>query len=173
MSKVSTKSVASKSAKAVVENPYRPGSNYHAAVAALASLGLGKQHQQAAVIAAVKKEMGDNWKAFANKDARNEATAKDAEGKAWVNVSVVARKDYGFPLNALGFMVKFDGKEKTAGIYRCPKATEKPERQARKAEKPQKQAAAVKVAPKAAKAMSKPQKPSKAKGKAKASAKAK
>jgi hypothetical protein len=99
-------------------NPYREGSSYFCVVEGLRNLGMNAMHPQAEVIAAVKKGMGDAWKAFAAKDSRNEATGKDAEGRVWQNAAVVARKDYGEPLRKIGFEVRFDGREKKAGLFK-------------------------------------------------------
>ena len=100
------------------QNPYRVGSSYWASVEALRALGVGRMHDKGEVVAAIRKALGDGWKAFAEKPQRNEATAKDAESRAWQNVAVLARKDYGAPLRAVGYEVRWNGREKAAGLFK-------------------------------------------------------
>lgn len=103
----------------IFTNPYRVGSSYFNVVESLRNLGMNTMHPQDKVIAAVRKAMGDEWKAFAAKGKRNDETGKDAEARVWQNCSVVARvKDYGKPLVDAGFVVKFDGREKVCGLYK-------------------------------------------------------
>lgn len=112
-----------KAAKAQIAsqtNPYRVNGGYWASVEALRALGLGKMHSHAAILAAYRKVLGAAaWKAFAAVEPRNKKTGKDADGRALQNVSVVARADYGKPLKALGFEVRWDGREKVAGLFRA------------------------------------------------------
>ncbi len=103
------------------ENPYREGGSYHAVVSGLRSLGLNRLHSFDAIVPAVRKAMGSAYKAFARKDARNDETGKDARERIIQNVSVVARKDYGAPLRKVGFEVRYDGREKQAGLFRLSK----------------------------------------------------
>lgn len=101
-------------------NPYRAGGGYWATVEALRLLGVGKLHAFEKVVPAVKKAMSDagTWGEFSKRENRNEETGKDTNGRVIQNVSVVGRKDYGAPLRELGFEVKFDGREKVAGLFR-------------------------------------------------------
>jgi hypothetical protein len=138
------------------QNPFRIGGGYWASIQALRAAGQGKMHAFDVLVPLVKKAMGDGYKAFAAKDARNDATGKDAEARIIQNISVTARKDYGQPLVENGLHVVFDGRNKTAGLFKVgqePKAVEK--------------AATVKPEPKTAK------KATKAKAKPKAAKKAK
>jgi hypothetical protein len=162
--KKATAAKANGKALSELNNPFREFGGYWSSVEALRALGVEKMHGFDAIIPAVIRAMGaERFKAFKAKDARNEETGKDANARIIQNVSVVARKDYGFPLNAEGWEVRFDGREKVAGLFRCPKATEKPERQERKAKKPEPKAAAKPEAKKkAAPATSKAKKQSKA-----------
>jgi hypothetical protein len=99
-------------------NPYRAGSSYAACVDGLLMLGLNKFHGFDAVLPAVKKAMGSSLKEFAAKECRNEETGKDADQRIIQNVSVVARKDYGAKLRELGYEVRFNGREKQAGLFK-------------------------------------------------------
>jgi hypothetical protein len=100
------------------QNPFRSSGNYWASIEALRSLGVGRLHPFAQIVGAVKKSMGANWKAFAEKDSRSKETGKDAEHRILQNVSVLARKDYGKPLRGLGYEVRWDGREKLAGLFK-------------------------------------------------------
>lgn len=84
---------------------------------ALKALGIGKLHPFAEIVPAVRDAMGDNWKAFVDKGARSDKTGKDAEARLLQNVSVLARKDCGKPLRALGYEVRWNGREKLAGLF--------------------------------------------------------
>jgi hypothetical protein len=99
-------------------NPYRAGGSYWASVQALKTLGIGKMHPFADIVPAVKRVMGEHWKTFAEKDARNEKTGKDADHRVLQNVSVLARQDYGKPLRERGYEVRWDGREKAAGLFK-------------------------------------------------------
>ncbi|HEX8522335.1 MAG TPA: hypothetical protein VF669_08770 [Tepidisphaeraceae bacterium] len=94
--------------------PYRQGGGYWATVEALRTLGSGKLHSHAAILAAYKKAMGaDAWKALAKRDGK-----LSTDQRAMLNVSVVARKDYGKPLREVGYEVRWDGREKVAGLFK-------------------------------------------------------
>lgn len=99
-------------------NPYRVGGAYWASVEALTALGVGKMHPFAEIVPAVKRAMAQNWKAFAEKEARSDETGKDAERRILQNVSVLARKDYGKPLREVGYEVRWDGRQKVAGLVK-------------------------------------------------------
>ena len=99
-------------------NPYRVGGGYWASVEALRTLGVGKMHAFDLIIPAVIRAMGtDGFKAFKAKDSRSDK-GKDANGRIIQNVAVVARRDYGKPLVECGFCVRFDGRERTAGLFK-------------------------------------------------------
>lgn len=102
-------------------NPYRENGGYWATVEALRGLGMDTLHPFESIIPAVKKVFGLNWSEFKNKDARND-NGKDAEQRIIQNVGVVARKDYGAPLRELGFEVRFDGRQKVAGLFKIKPA---------------------------------------------------
>lgn len=97
-------------------NPYRVGSSYAAVVDALNGLGRQKFHNWDTIISAFFKALGDNAKTFKAKKPRNE-NGLDANGRAKQAVCVVARADYGKPLNQLGYVVKVDGKS-GAGLFK-------------------------------------------------------
>lgn len=102
-------------------NPYREGGGYWATVEALRALGVGKLHALDKVVPAVIRAYGpERFKAFKAKDARNE-NGKDANARIIQNVAVVARNDYGEPLRKLGWEVRFDGREKVAGLFKLGK----------------------------------------------------
>ncbi len=111
-----------KAEKVIVStNPYRVGGGYWSSVEALRALGVGKMHAFDAIIPAVIKAMGaEAFKAFKAKDARSD-NGKDAHGRIIQNVAVVARADYGKPLTDIGWVVKYDGREKKAGIFKVGK----------------------------------------------------
>lgn len=103
-------------------NPFRVGGGYWASVEAMRALGMGKMHAFDAIVLAVIRAMGaEAYKAFKAKDSRNEETGKDANARIIQNVGVVARKDYGKPLRDLGYEVRFDGREKIAGLFKTGK----------------------------------------------------
>jgi DNA-directed RNA polymerase subunit RPC12/RpoP len=112
---------AHKAKSGAFENPYREGGNYHACVNGLLALGQNRMHSFANIIAAVRKEMFSNWKAFASKEKRNEETGLDANAKVIQNVSVLKRPDYGAKIIEQGYEVRFSGKEKTAGLFKIGK----------------------------------------------------
>jgi hypothetical protein len=121
--KAAPKAKAVKAVKVVkavnVTNPYRVGGGYWAAVEALRSLGMGKQHPHAEVLKAVKKMYGASaWSAF---EANAKGGKLTADERAILNVAVTARKDYGKPLNEIGLLVQFDGRAKTAGLFKIGK----------------------------------------------------
>ena len=62
---------------------------YWAAVEGLKVLGVGQMHPFDQIVL-VKKQMGDNWRSFAAKEARSAETGKDAEHRILQNVSVIA-----------------------------------------------------------------------------------
>ncbi len=99
-------------------NPYRVGGSYWAAAEALQALGVGKMHPFDKIVPAVKRVMGEQWKAFAEKDARNEKTGKDAESRTLQNLSVLTRVSYAKPLHAKGYEVRYDGRQKMAGLFK-------------------------------------------------------
>lgn len=102
-----------------LQNPYRVGGSYWASVDALTSLGIGQMHPFAEIVPAVRKAMGEKWKAFADKDARNDETGKDAEHRALQNLSVLTRKkDYGKPLREIGYEIRWNGRERIAGLFK-------------------------------------------------------
>lgn len=102
--------------KASTTNPYRPFGGYWATVEALRSLGVGKMFAFTVIVPAVRKAMGDAWKAFAAKEGK-----LTADERVLMNVMVCSRKDYGRPLVGLGYEVRWDGREKTAGIFKVSK----------------------------------------------------
>ena len=86
-------------------NPYRHGA-YHFTVAALLLMGVNKAHKFSAFAAKLKqvwtKADAEGWRDFKNRKARNEATAKDLDGRIFQNCRVLQRtKDYGKPSNIL------------------------------------------------------------------------
>lgn len=100
------------------QNPYRSGGSYWASIEALKALGVGKTHAFADIVRAVKKAMGENWNLFAQKESRNDETGKNADRRLLQNVSVLSRKDYGKPLRERGYEVRWDGREKLAGLFK-------------------------------------------------------
>ncbi len=89
-----------------LENPYRHGA-YHFTVAALIQMGINKAHKFSIFAAKFQKvwskEDAEGWKGFKNRQARNEATAKDLDGRILQNCRVLQRvKDYGRPLLKAG-----------------------------------------------------------------------
>jgi hypothetical protein len=100
------------------QNPYRVGGSYWACIEALTALGVGKMHPFAEIVPAAKKAMGDAWKAFADKDARNDKTGKDADHRLLQNISVLTRVSYGKPLRDIGYEVRWNGREKAAGLFK-------------------------------------------------------
>jgi len=97
-------------------NPFREGGGYWSAVVALRALGIGKMHSFSLVLPAIRKAMGNGWKEFASKKGK-----LTADQRAMLNVMVVSREDYGAPLKELGFEVRWDGREKQAGIFKVSK----------------------------------------------------
>lgn len=113
---------ASQPAPKTLDNCYRPHGGYWSAVQALKALGMNKMHPFDAILPAYRKAMGaDGWKEFVAVKPRNKKTGKDADGRALQNVSVTARKDYGAPLRAIGYEVRWDGREKQAGLFKVGK----------------------------------------------------
>ena len=104
----------------VCGNPYRRGSSYWAIVEALRTLGDGKLHSFDAIIPVVHKAMAEGWQTFANRNSRNEATGKNAIDRLIQNISVVARPDekYGGRLRKLGFEVRFNNRDRMAGLFK-------------------------------------------------------
>lgn len=90
-------------AKKKLPNPHRTGA-YKFTVDALVALGANKRHPLAKVHEAFRKAAGDDWyKAWAKKEPRNEATAKDADGRFLQNLRVLQRTgDYGRRLFDVG-----------------------------------------------------------------------
>ena len=92
-----------------LENPYRHGA-YHFTVATLIAMGLNKSHKFEAFVARFKKTWlkadVEGFKAFVSKPARNEATARDLDGRIYQNCRVLQRtKDYGKPLLKAGAVI--------------------------------------------------------------------
>ena len=92
-----------------LENPYRHG-GYHFTVATLLLMGINKAHKFSAFVAKLQKVWSkadaDGWKDFKNREARNEATAKDLDGRIFQNCRVLQRtKDYGKPLLKAGAVI--------------------------------------------------------------------
>ena len=116
--KTTKKAAAKPAAKNDVKNPYRVGGGYWATVEALKELGTDQLHAFDAIVPAVIRAMGDKFKDFKAKDARNAETGKDATARIIQNVSVVARKDYGEPLRDKGYEVRFEGRNKVAGLFK-------------------------------------------------------
>lgn len=164
----SVKATSSKAAKATktasLTNPFREGGGYHATVAGISSLQTETLHPFESIIPAIKKAFGLNWSEFAKKEERNE-NGKDTEGRLIQNLGVLARPDYGFPLRSQGWEIRFDGRQKVAGLFPCPVQASKPERKAK--------ATKATPTPKATKATSKPQKAEKKTPKGKAQQKPK
>lgn len=91
------------------ENPYRHGA-YNATVAALLAMGMNRPHKFSAFTEKFKKVWSkadaEGYRTFANKPARNEATAKDLDGRILQNCRVLQRtKDYGKPLLKAGAVI--------------------------------------------------------------------
>jgi hypothetical protein len=124
---------SAKSEKAT--NCYREGGSYWAVVETLRKLGIGKMHKADAFVKAYPAVVGaDAWKAFKAKEARNEATAKDATARVIQNAIVVNRPDYGASLREIGFEVRKDRKDGgyLFGLFAikpqtAPKAVQKPQ----------------------------------------------
>lgn len=119
--KRAAKAAAPAKANGQIEDVYRTGGGYWSSVKALRTLGVGKLHSFDAIVAAVRKVMTEagTYKAFAAKEARNEKTSKDTTGRILQNVAVTARvKDYGKPLTERKYVVKYDGREKKAGLFK-------------------------------------------------------
>jgi hypothetical protein len=99
-------------------NPYRPTSTYHACIAALQKLGVGKLHSfdniEAAVITAMASE---TLKSFKIKKKRNKKTGKSWKERIVQNVRVLARSDYGAKLRQVGHEVRTN-REKGAGLFK-------------------------------------------------------
>jgi hypothetical protein len=111
--KGTTKGKAATKSAGTIENPYREGGAYHAVVESLRKLGMGKMHDQSALLKTFPTAMGAAWKEFKAKDARNE-NGKDTEGRIIQNALVVNRPDYGLPLRRCGVEVR---KERTDKGY--------------------------------------------------------
>ena len=92
-----------------LENPYRHGA-YFFTLATLIKMGINKTHKFSAFTAKLQqvwtKADADGWKDFKNRKARNEATAKDLEGRIFQNCRVLQRVgDYGKPLLRAGAVI--------------------------------------------------------------------
>jgi hypothetical protein len=120
--KVTAAQIAAGKPQSDSQNPFRAGGSYWSSVEALKVLGIGKMHPFSKIVPAVKRVMGEHWKTFAEKDARNEKTGKDADHRILQNVSVLSRQDYGKPLRELGYEVRWDGREKLAGVFKLGNA---------------------------------------------------
>ncbi len=144
----------SKTTKTVksLANGYRTGGNYHAIIATLETMGTNKWHAYDAFAAKLEKTW-EGWKAFAKKEARNEATAKDTQGRLLQNVRVLQRtNDYAKPLLEAGAVIDLKWEGQTLQIQLNTKS-KKPQTPGRAAK-----VEAVKAAPKAAKKAAKPSK---------------
>ncbi len=108
---------APKEAKPQKGNPFREHGGYWSAVEALRSLGIGRLHDFKAIVPAYRKAMGAAWKKFATR----KGCEMDADKRALTNVMVTARADYGKPLRDIGYEVRWDGREKKAGLFRVSK----------------------------------------------------
>lgn len=84
-------------------NPHRAGA-YAYTVAALVNLGVNKPHSLTKVHEAFKKAAGNDWyRAWANKEARSEATGKNAAERFLQNIRVLQRtRDYARRLLEVG-----------------------------------------------------------------------
>lgn len=84
-------------------NPHRSGAYAHT-ISALVSLGINKSHPIGKVHQAFKRAAGEEWyRAWASKEPRNKATAKDADGRFLQNLQVLQRTgDYGRRLLEVG-----------------------------------------------------------------------
>jgi hypothetical protein len=125
-----------------LENPYRNGA-YHFTIAALIQMGLNKAHKFSAFAAKFQKVWNkadaEGWKGFEKRKARNEATAKDLDGRILQNCRVLQRiKDYGRPLLKAGAVL--DLTRDTGGVLQVCLNT--------KSKKPQKPGRAIKAAKK-------------------------
>ena len=92
-----------------LENPYRHGA-YHFTVAALIAMGINKAHKFSVFTTRLQKvwEKADaeGWKDFKNRKPKNEATAKNLDGRIYQNCRVLQRtKDYGKPLLKAGAVI--------------------------------------------------------------------
>jgi hypothetical protein len=100
------------------QNPYRVGGGYWAAVEALRSLGMGKLHSFEKIVPAIIKLMKaeKTYADFASKKGK-----LTPEQRILTNVMVTARADYGKPLAANKLEVRWNGREKQAGLFRLGK----------------------------------------------------
>jgi hypothetical protein len=101
---------------------YRHGA-YHFTVSTLLLMGLNKAHRFPAFAAKLEKVWSksdkDGWKDFKNREARNEATPKDLDGRIFQNCRVLQRtKDYGKPLLRAGAVIDLTRDEK-GGLMIC------------------------------------------------------
>lgn len=101
-----------------LQNPFRVGGSYWASVEALKTLGVGRMHPLGEIVPAVREALGENWKLFAEKDARSEKTGKDADHRVLQNISTLSRADYGKPLREVGYEVRWNGRERVAGLFK-------------------------------------------------------
>jgi hypothetical protein len=97
------------------EAAYRVGGGYWASVVGLRSLGVGKMHPFAKIVPAVRKAMegAGTWRAFTAKTGK-----LSADERMLMNVMVTSRADYGKPLVALGYEVRWDGRAEEAGLFK-------------------------------------------------------
>jgi len=137
-----------------LENPYRHGA-YHFTVAALMLMGLNKTHKFAAFAAKLQrvwqKADANGWRDFKNRKARNEATAKDVNGRILQNCRVLQRvknNSYGTPLLKSGAVI--DLTRDTAGVLHVSLNTH-----SKRPQKPGRAPKPPKVEPKPARAKAK------------------
>ena len=141
-----------------LENPYRHGA-YHFTIQTLIQMGINKAHKFSAFAAKLQKVWQktdpDGFKGFKNREARNEATAKDLDGRILQNCRVLQRtKDYGKPLLKAGAVLDLT-RDKGGVLQICLNT---------KSKKPQKPGRAPKPEAKPAKSKAKSsRKPSKGK----------
>src|SRR5262249_36658684 len=92
-----------------LENPYRFGA-YHFSVATLLVMGINRAHRFVTFTEKFNrtwnKADAESYKAFVNKPAKNEATAKNLDGRILQNCRVLQRtKDFGKPLLKAGAVI--------------------------------------------------------------------
>jgi len=107
--------------KSKAYNAYREGSSYWCVVEALHSLGIGKLHSGADLIAAYQKVVDkQSFKAFKSKEKRNEENGEDWKGKILTNAYVTTRKDYGQRQRDIGWEVRSEREDGQMfyGLYR-------------------------------------------------------
>ena len=99
---------------ATFENPYRVGGGYWAATEATPTLGLNRMHPFDVIVPAIKTAMGERFAAFSAKEGK-----LSPEQRLLTNVMVLSRPDYGRPLHEVGYEIRWDGRQKLAGMFKA------------------------------------------------------